>query len=281
MNALTTSVQREDASQSLARVILTGDLSKLTEQERVTHYNATCESQGLNPFTRPFEYLHLNGKLILYARKDCTDQLRSLRRVSIQVVGKEVDAGLIIVTARATMPDGRCDEDYGAVPLPANGEARANAMLKAITKAKRRVTLSICGLGFLDESEIEGIPEAQMRTVPNTAPPPAPPKTLTEQVAQAKTTLPIVSPKTTKEVQVPASRYLDAIGRALAQLEDAGALNRWCEMMVPCIAQVRAHDDALAHSAEMAAEGRALQLAGPPDDEPEVEPGAVEPEEVT
>ena len=33
-----------------------------------------------------------------------------------------------------------------------------NAKLKAITKAKRRVTLSICGLGFLDETEIETIP---------------------------------------------------------------------------------------------------------------------------
>jgi hypothetical protein len=41
-----------------------------------------------------------------------------------------------------------------------NGEARANAMMKAETKAKRRVTLSICGLGMLDETEVESIPEA-------------------------------------------------------------------------------------------------------------------------
>jgi hypothetical protein len=32
--------------------------------------------------------------------------------------------------------------------------------MKAITKAKRRVTLSICGLGWLDETEIESIPSA-------------------------------------------------------------------------------------------------------------------------
>ena len=36
-----------------------------------------------------------------------------------------------------------------------SGEFRANAILKAITKAKRRVTLSVCGLGFLDETEVE------------------------------------------------------------------------------------------------------------------------------
>jgi len=30
-------------------------------------------------------------------------------------------------------------------------------MMKAETKAKRRVTLAICGLGFLDESEVDSI----------------------------------------------------------------------------------------------------------------------------
>ncbi|EOV0478051.1 hypothetical protein ACOIM4_001927, partial [Campylobacter coli] len=35
------------------------------------------------------------------------------------------------------------------------GDNLANAIMKAITKAKRRVTLSICGLGMLDESELD------------------------------------------------------------------------------------------------------------------------------
>ena len=33
--------------------------------------------------------------------------------------------------------------------------------MKAETKAKRRVTLSICGLGMLDETEVESIPDAR------------------------------------------------------------------------------------------------------------------------
>ncbi len=41
------------------------------------------------------------------------------------------------------------------------GEARANAIMKCVTKAKRRVTLSICGLGMLDETEVDSIPTAQ------------------------------------------------------------------------------------------------------------------------
>ena len=32
--------------------------------------------------------------------------------------------------------------------------------MKSETKAKRRVTLSLCGLGMLDETEIETIPSA-------------------------------------------------------------------------------------------------------------------------
>ena len=34
-----------------------------------------------------------------------------------------------------------------------------NALSKAVTKAKRRATLSICGLGMLDETEIASIPD--------------------------------------------------------------------------------------------------------------------------
>jgi len=37
----------------------------------------------------------------------------------------------------------------------------ANAFLKCETKAKRRVTLSICGLNMLDETEVDDIPARQ------------------------------------------------------------------------------------------------------------------------
>ena len=40
------------------------------------------------------------------------------------------------------------------------GDPIANAFMKAETKAKRRGTLSICGLGMLDESEIASISSA-------------------------------------------------------------------------------------------------------------------------
>jgi hypothetical protein len=173
MNAITNAradlaptVQREDAAATLSRVILEGDLSRLSDADRVTHYNATCQSIGLNPLTRPLEYIKLNGKLVLYARKDCTDQLRAIRRVSVTITDRTISDGLAIVTARASTPDGRTDEDIGSVPIGnLAGEARANAIMKAMTKAKRRVTLSICGLGFLDESEVDSVVTTGAATV--------------------------------------------------------------------------------------------------------------------
>jgi hypothetical protein len=82
---------------------------------------------------------------------------------------------MLSVHARATDKTGRTDEDFGVVATAGKlqGEAGANLVMKAVTKAKRRVTLSICGLGMLDETEVETIPGAQI--VPHEAcPKPAP-----------------------------------------------------------------------------------------------------------
>lgn len=154
------------------QVLIGGDLSKLSPTDKLNYYRSVCESLGLNPLTRPFEYVNLNGKLTLYARKDCTDQLRSIRSISIEIVNREEFDGVFTVTARATDPSGRRDEDVGAVSIgAAKGDMRANAVMKAHTKAKRRVTLSICGLGIIDESELETV--SNHRRVPENSEDPA------------------------------------------------------------------------------------------------------------
>lgn len=141
--------------------VIGGDLSKLTAEQRGIYYQRVCESLGLNPLTQPFQYIVLNGKLTLYATRTCTDQLRKLHGVSVHIISRERLEDLYIVTARAVMPDNRTDEAIGVVNLEGlRGEALANTLMKCETKAKRRVTLSICGLGWLDESEMDMIPEA-------------------------------------------------------------------------------------------------------------------------
>jgi hypothetical protein len=153
---------------ALESVIIKGDLAKLTPDERVKYYHAVCKSVGLNPLTRPFEYITLNGKLTLYALRACADQLRQINKVSLKIVSRDVTEGILTVHVQASLPDGRVDEDLGCVAFPdtLKGEARANAELKAITKAKRRATLSICGLGWLDETEVESIPGAKKPPAP-------------------------------------------------------------------------------------------------------------------
>jgi len=158
--------QDEQQFAIVEEVVVSGDLAKLNPAQRVQYYNRVCESLGLNPFTKPFDYITLNGKLTLYARKDATEQLRRIQRISITGLDAKSVDDLYIVNATAMTPDGRIDQATGAVNVGGlKGEAKANAIMKAETKAKRRVTLSICGLGWTDESEVDSIPGAQRVSV--------------------------------------------------------------------------------------------------------------------
>jgi hypothetical protein len=145
------------------KVMLKSDLQGLTSIETVQHIKNVCDSLGLNAMTNPIEVIEFQGKRKLYFTKQSTEQLRSLRRVSIEKIETKVhDGGLYTVTAYASLPDGRRDSSTGAISINGlKGEALGNAMMKAETKAKRRVTLSICGLGFMDESEADSIPQSQ------------------------------------------------------------------------------------------------------------------------
>jgi hypothetical protein len=173
------------AFEVIERVITSGDLSKMSAQDRVAFYWKTCESLGLNPLTRPFEYIALSGKLTLYPRRDATDQLRKIHRVSVDGLEHSIVDDILTVTATGHTPDGRTDADVGSVNIKGlSGDARANATKKAITQAKRRLTLSLVGLGFLDESEIPGLDRDPIDVDPTTGEitERAKPKTLLESV---------------------------------------------------------------------------------------------------
>ncbi len=152
-------------AQILEHVLINGDLSALDDKQRLAYYERVCQSLGLNPLTKPFDYLHLGDgrggkKLILYAKRDCTDQLRRIHSISITELSADIHDGIYLVRAKAQDSSGRIDTSTGAVPIGGlKGDALANAMMKAETKAKRRVTLSIAGLGWLDETETETITE--------------------------------------------------------------------------------------------------------------------------
>jgi hypothetical protein len=163
------------------KVLIGGDLAQLTPDQRLSYYNTLCVSLGLNSLTQPFQYIVLNGKLQLYAKKDCTEQLRKIHGVSISKIDPKTVGDLVVVVADAADRDGRVDSSTGAVAVKGlekkdnkgnwysydlKGEDLANAMMKAETKAKRRVTLSICGLGMLDETEVQTLREQGVATEP-------------------------------------------------------------------------------------------------------------------
>lgn len=154
----------------MEQVLLGGDLSKLTPPQRLFYYQQVCESVGLNPLTRPFLYLSFQGKLVLYATKEAAEQLRINRQISIIDMRRETIGDVVLVTVVAQDGTGRRDTASGSLSMvypptitewvsgqkrtsahpkagkPLEGDDLANALMKAETKAKRRVTLSMCGL---------------------------------------------------------------------------------------------------------------------------------------
>lgn len=148
---------------SLLALVTDGDCGRLNEAQKLAYYRARCEAAGLDYRAQPFQYVKLNNKLVLYALKAASDQLAAKHGIRVHIVSQETTAdGIRVVTVRAITRDGREADDIGAVTVKSlTGDALANALMKAATKAKRRAILSACGLGMLDETEIETIPKAQ------------------------------------------------------------------------------------------------------------------------
>ena len=164
--AVTSSIAQSEAASLFTTLVLNSDLSKLSDPQRVEYYKIVCERAGLDPMAKPFDLLMLNGKMVLYANKTTTAQLTSNHRLTVSIVSKEVIGNILCVTARATKPNGASTEDVGAVNVAnLQGDAAANAHMKAITKAKRRAVLSVCGLGMLDETETDTMPAGVVERV--------------------------------------------------------------------------------------------------------------------
>ena len=140
-------------------IVTRGDLSGLREEQLVGYYNYRCSQVGLDPSAKPFDLLVLSGKKVLYANAGATQQLANLHGLSTQITNRERVEDVYLVSVRCTGKDGRSSENVGAVDIKGlAGEKLANALMKATTKAIRRTVLAHCGLGMLDETELETIP---------------------------------------------------------------------------------------------------------------------------
>lgn len=171
------------------KALTVGDVSKMSAEMRVQYYQALCASCGLNGLTRPFILLKTQGgELTWYATVGAAEQLRKLHRVSTRILSRErTEDGLYIVTVQASAPDGRQEEAQGIVSVGGlKGQELGNAMMKAGSKALRRVTLALCGLGLglAEEEAGQVIPfDPQTGTVQLPAPAPEA-ETLLQEVGQ-------------------------------------------------------------------------------------------------
>ena len=163
-------------------IVLAGDLSKLKPDQKVAYYNYRCQQAGLDPSAKPFDLLKLNNKEVLYANSGATQQLCAIHKLSTQITHRERFDDVYVVSCRVTGADGRVSENQGAVAIGnAKGDVLANAILKSTTKAIRRSVLAHCGLGMLDETEVETIPGARaapMVEIPQETPPKPPEEVL-------------------------------------------------------------------------------------------------------
>lgn len=159
-------VNESSNEELLEKVILQNDLSGLSSVEKVQHVKNVCESLGLNPLTKPIQLHKFQGKEVMYMSKEGAEQIRKLNNASIIKLETDILRNdLYVVKAYASLPNGRQDCSTAAVSIAGlKGDAVANSMMKAETKAKRRVTLSICGLGMLSEEELDTLPKDNFST---------------------------------------------------------------------------------------------------------------------
>jgi hypothetical protein len=175
--AVAASINESQAAALFETLVVNGDLSAMSQEQRIQYYKLVCERVGLDPYQKPFDLIKLSGKLTLYANKTCTAQLTSIRGLRVAIVAREVIGDQYVVTARCETPTGSYSEDIGAVTIGGmRGDAASNAMKKAATQAKRRAILSACGLGMLDEEEVVQVQGAERIELP-----PIKPATTSEQ----------------------------------------------------------------------------------------------------
>ena len=164
MNAIAHTPQIDQAI--IDSIVLLGDLSGLKEELLTGYYNYRCQQVGLDPSAKPFDLLVLSGKKVLYANAGATQQLSNLHGLSTAITNRERVENVYLVSVRCTGKDGRSSENQGAVDISGlSGEKLANALMKATTKAIRRTVLAHCGLGMLDETELDTIPSNQYQKV--------------------------------------------------------------------------------------------------------------------
>lgn len=192
-------------SDTIMKLVAGGDTASLSSEQKLSYYRARCEAAGIDARTAPFQFIRLQGREVLYATKGATDQLASNHGIRVEIQSQATENGVRTVVVRAIAKDGRQTDDIGVVPVEGlKGPDLANAFMKAVTKAKRRAILSLCGLGMLDESELDTI----KADVP------------AEGHAEANVEARVAPPPIGRKISVPQAKRLFAIAKTAGKSDE-------------------------------------------------------------
>lgn len=164
----------EDATTAFQQAVAANrDTAGLRPEHRGALLNELARALKLNPLTKPVIFLKTGQGESIYVTRQGADQIAARLRLNREtVVGPEVrdilGVKVFFCQVRVTAPDGR--SEMATATLPAVDVLMG--LMKVETKAKRRATLSIAGLGMLSEEDAEemGIDAAIDRTPPANEP---------------------------------------------------------------------------------------------------------------
>lgn len=141
-------------------ILARGNIASLNEEDRTKYILALCDALSLDPRFKPIDLISGQGGTVTpYLNRGATDSLA--RRWGIQRTTVKAPCVVTIGTvecvmcvARATdTKTGRWEERVATAIL----KDHANAFMRVETKAIRRATIALLGIGLPDESELDGI----------------------------------------------------------------------------------------------------------------------------
>lgn len=140
-------------SAAILKLVAAGDISKLAPNEKLQVYVAKAQLMKIDPRVQPFDIIprkNRDGEITsetLYPNARCANELRRLHSVSFGSTSLTFpDKDHVMAEVVVKLPSGRTDTDIGVVKIGDKGFTKADAIMKAVTKAKRRATFSILGM---------------------------------------------------------------------------------------------------------------------------------------
>jgi hypothetical protein len=157
-----------DAEPAVIEQLIRGDVSNVPREALLRYVFTFCERVGISPLAVPFSLMKTQQGMQLVANRNFYDAVANKYSVSRECVGEGFFEGtkLYYTRYRATTPDGRVTEDMALVDTAGlNGKDLANAIMKAHTKGRNRVTRAHLGFPFPDETEAETVPGASVVSI--------------------------------------------------------------------------------------------------------------------